>query len=220
MAQRLATPVLVAGLGRFGTAVAETLVGLGHEVLAIDSSARIVQQHADVLTHVVEGDATNVDVLRQLGVGDLAYAVVGMGDNIESSILTVAALVDIGVPSIWAKAITSAHGRILERVGAHHVVFPEHDMGRRVARMVTGRMVDWVQLDEGFAFAETRPPRDVVGRTLAEAHVRARWGVTVVSFRPAGGSWTYATPETTVGPADMLVVAGETAAVQRFAETD
>ncbi len=151
------SPVLVVGLGRFGSAIAQTLTTLGHEVLGVDSDEEVVQAHADVLTHVVAANCTNTVSLRQLGVEEFTHAVVGMGD-IEASILTCVALVDLGVENIWAKAISDAHGRILERVGAHHVVYPESDMGERVAHLVTGRMMEYIQLDDDFALVETRAP--------------------------------------------------------------
>jgi trk system potassium uptake protein TrkA len=210
--------VLVVGLGRFGTALATTLMDLGHEVLGVDSDPENVQRNADVLTHVVEADATDEEVMEQLGAGEFGRAVVGIGTDLEASILTTSVLVSLQVPDIWAKAITAPHGRILERVGAHHVVFPEHDMGRRVAHLVTGRMIEFVQLDEGFALVELRPPRQVVGRSLGDAQVRTRYGITVVCIKPKGGSFTYATPDTVPGPNDILVVAGETDRVKGFAE--
>jgi trk system potassium uptake protein TrkA len=210
--------VLVIGLGRFGTALAETLMDLGHQVLGVDSDADNVQRNADRLTHVVEADGTDDQVMRQLGAGEFGRAVVGIGTDLEASILTTSVLVDLQVPDIWAKAITVPHGRILERVGAHHVVFPEHDMGRRVAHLVSGRMIEFVQLDEGFALVELKPPKQIVGRTLSESQVRARHGITVVCIKPEGGSFTYATPETVPGPNDILVVAGETDRVQGFAD--
>ena len=210
--------MLVVGLGRFGSALARTLMDLGHEVLGVDADPANVQRNAELLTHVVEADATDEEAMRQLGAGEFGRAVVGIGTDLEASILTTAVLDGLGVPDIWAKAVTVPHGRILERVGAHHVVFPEHDMGRRVAHLVTGRMIEFVQLDEGFALVELRPPSQLVGRSLAEAQVRSRHGVTVVCVKPEGGSFTYATPETVPGPNDVLVVAGETSRVERFAE--
>ena len=127
--------VLVIGLGRFGTAVAETLMKLGHQVLGVDADPGNVQRTAARLTHAVEADATDEEVMRQLGAGEFGRAVVGIGTDLEASILSASVLAALEVPDIWAKAITVPHGRILERVGAHHVVFPEHDMGRRVAHL-------------------------------------------------------------------------------------
>lgn len=210
-------PVLVVGLGRFGAALAETLVGLGHEVLAVDGQERRVQHFSGRLTSVVEADSTSEEAMRQVGAHEFSRAVVAIGADIEASILTVGVLVDLGVREIWAKAVTRAHGRILERVGAHHVVFPEHEMGERVAHMVTGRMVDYVELDDAFALVETVAPRDLVGRTLGEARVRDAHGVTVVCIKPSGGRFTYATADTRVGEGDLLVVAGECDAAETFA---
>lgn len=210
--------VLVAGLGRFGGAVARTLTDLGTEVLAVDSEGQRVQEHAAVVAHAVQLDTTNPDALRQVGAADLDRAVVAIGSDIEASILTVAALVDLGIGEIWAKAVTAAHARILERVGAHHVIRPENDMGERVAHIVRGRVIDYVEVDPDFVLAETTPPDEAVGRTLGEAGLRSRYDVTVVGVKPAGGSFTYATPETRVRPDDVLLVAGSPRAVQRFAE--
>ena len=130
--------VLVIGLGRFGGAVADSLVRLGHEVLAIDEDAAIVQSWASRLTHVVQADTTNSDTLKRLGVAEFDRAVVGIGTDIEASLLTVLALSELKVADIWAKALSEKHGRLLERTGAHHVIFPEAAMGERVAHLVTG----------------------------------------------------------------------------------
>ena len=210
--------VLVLGLGRFGRAIALTLQELGYEVLAIDVDGRAVQELAGRLTHVVEADTTNLEALRQLGAADFERAVVAIGTDIEASILTTGALVDLGIPKIWAKAVTAAHGKILERVGANRVVLPEHEMGERVAHLVTGRMLDYMELDEGFALVKTKAPAELVGRTLAEAEVRQRYQITVVCIKPAGGSYTFATQDTKVGEGDILVVAGQPSYAEGFAE--
>ena len=209
--------ILVVGLGRFGGAVAAELVDLNFEVLGIDADAARVQQHSEVLTHVVQADATSDEVLRQLGVEDYRYAVVGIGTDIEASVLTTAALADCGVPTIWAKAVTRAHGRILERVGAHHVVFPEHDMGHRVAHLVGGGILDWFELDENFALVETMVPKEMEGQSLGELALRSAYGVTVVCIKPPGQRFTHATPETVLDQGAVLVVAGPTKKAEDFA---
>lgn len=209
--------VLVIGLGRFGTAVSMELEALGHEVLAVDADPHLVQVWAPRLTHVVAGDGADVDVLRSLGASRFRHAVVAIGDNVEASILCTAALVDLDVAHIWAKALSTQHASILERVGAHRVVFPERDMGVRLAHRLTGQMIDYIEIDEDFALVETGPPRAEVGRSLMEAQLRARYGVTVVSVKPEGGRFTYATPETTLDEGAILLVAGEKDAVERFA---
>ena len=209
---------LVIGLGRFGGGLATTLAELGHEVLGVDRSAKLVQSFASKLTHVVEADSTDIEAMRQVGAEDFQTAVVAIGTELEASILTTAVLVDLRVPRIVAKAITQEHGTILERVGANRVVFPERDMGIRVGHSLAGSMLDYFQLDPGFALVETRAPKELVGKTLAQAEVRKRYGITVVCVKPEGGSFTYATPETIVNVGDILVVAGETKRAEAFGE--
>lgn len=209
--------VVVIGLGRFGGAVAESLVRLGHEVLAIDEDEALVQAAADQLTHVVQADSTSAETLRQLGVADFPHAVVGIGSDIEASVLTTLALSELGVLDIWAKAVNPKHGRILERTGAHHVVYPEAAMGERVAQLVTGKMIDFIEFDDGFAIVKTRTPAELIGRTLEESGVRQKYGVTVVGIKRPRADFTYARPETKVERGDLLIVSGATPLVQRFA---
>ncbi|MCU0259610.1 MAG: TrkA family potassium uptake protein [Ilumatobacteraceae bacterium] len=211
--------IVVIGLGRFGSSLAASLVEMGFEVLGIDYSEERVQQHSDLLTHVVQADTTTDKALRQLGVADAHTAVVCIGTDIESSVLTVTALVDLGVPNIWAKAITAPHGRILERVGAHHVVFPEAEMGSRVAHLLTGTMLEYIALDDDFVMVETVVPSSIVGKTLGEASLRASHRVTVVAVKPEGGSFTYAERDTLLGARDLIVVAGHRGDVTHFAES-
>jgi len=209
--------VVVIGLGRFGGQVAESLARLGHDVLGIDENPEIVQRMADRLTHVVQADSTDDEALRQLGVAEFARAVVGIGTDIEASVLTVLALTELGLRDIWAKAISSKHGRILERVGAQHVVYPEADMGERVAHLVTGQLMDFFELDRGFAIVKVSPPRDVVGKTLAEAALRTRSGLTVVAVKRPGAGIETARPDTVINDGDLLIVAGPTDRIERLA---
>jgi trk system potassium uptake protein len=209
---------IVIGLGRFGGGLATTLVGMGHEVLGVDADPKLVQQFSGTLTHVVEADSTDEEAMRQLGAGEFESAVVAIGTDIEASILTTSVLADLGVSRIVAKAVTEPHGRILERVGAHRVVFPERDMGIRVGHSLAGSILDYFELDPGFALVETRAPKELVGKTLGEAEVRRRYGITVVCIKPEGGSFTYATPETVVNEGDILVVAAEKRRAEAFGE--
>lgn len=209
--------VLVVGLGRFGTSIALTLEGLGTGVLAIDEREDLVQEHAGRLTHVVQADATQPDVLAQVGAQEFTMAVVGVGTSIESSVLITANLVDLGIPLIWAKAVSAAHGKILERIGAHHVVYPEADAGKRVAHLVNGRLMDFIEFDDGFAIVKMRPPREIRGLTLAQSDIRARYGVTVVGVKSPGRDFTYAAPDTTVAEGDLVIVSGHTELIEKFA---
>lgn len=214
---RAGDTAIVIGLGRFGSAVATTLEEMGHQVLGVDASDEIVADHASRLTHVLQADSTRAETLEEIGAKDMAVAVVAIGTDIEASILTTSALVDIGVPSIWAKALTASHARILDRVGAHRVVFPEREMGDRVAHQVTGRMIDWIQLDDDFALVETTAPADMVGRTIGESGARQHHGVTIVCIKPVGKTFTYATAETVVQEGDLLLVAAEARVAEAFA---
>jgi trk system potassium uptake protein TrkA len=212
-----ADSVVVIGLGRFGGQVADSLLRLGHEVLGIDENPKIVQEWAERLTHVVQADSTDNDALRQLAVQEFRRAVVGIGTNIEASVLTVLALTEIGVREIWAKAISAKHGKILTAVGARHVIYPEAAMGDRVAHLITSKMLDFIEFDDGFAIAKVRAPKDSRGRTLAEVGYRTRFGITVVGVKRPGEDFVYALPDTSVPSDAVLIVAGPTAAVQGFA---
>lgn len=209
--------VLVIGLGRFGSALAESLVGLDFEVLGIDADPKLVAAWAGKLTHVVEADSTSEDALRQLGCGEFRRAVVGIGSHIEASILTTSILADLGIAEIWAKAITAAHGRILERVGAHHVVFPEHDAGVRVAHQVTGQVMDYIEFDPDLAMVKTQAPNELAGKVLGESGIRAKYGVTVVGIKKPGRDFTHATGQTRVDPGDILIVSGRPVDTEKFA---
>lgn len=210
--------IVVIGLGRFGSSLAAELVRRGSEVLALDSRPNEVQRHADELTHTAVADSTDPESLRQLGVHQFKRAVVAIGTELEASILTTSLLADFGIPHIWAKATSRQHGRILERVGAHHVVLPEHEMGERVAHLVNGRMLDYIELAEHYALIKTHAPAEAVGNTLGELKLRSKYGVTVVGIKRPGDDFTYATADTTVGQQDILIVAGTTTQVEAFAE--
>lgn len=212
------TRVVVIGLGRFGGSLAAALVQTGWDVLGIDTNHRLVQQHADILTHTAIADSTDLEALRQLAVPDFRRAVVGIGTDIEASILTTSLLVDLAIPNIWAKAISRQHGRILERVGAHHVVLPEHQMGERVAHLVTGRMLDFIEFEDNFALVKTLAPAEALNRPLAESRLRSKYGITVVCIKRTGEDFTYATAQTVVHPGDILIVAGKTRQVETFAD--
>ncbi|KOX24338.1 potassium transporter [Nocardiopsis sp. NRRL B-16309] len=211
---------MVIGLGRFGSSMSLELVNHGWEVLGMDSSPRLVQMFSDALTHTVIADATDDEALRQIGAAQFSHAVVAIGTHLEESILATSQLVDLGVPDIWAKAVSRRHGRILEQVGAHHVVLPEHDMGERVAHLVSGRMLDYVELEEGFSLGKTKAPRELLGKSLRETRVRHKYGITVVSVKRLNEQFTYATEETVLHKGDLIVVAGRTEDVERFAESN
>lgn len=208
--------VLVVGLGRFGTAVAGKLLRLRQEVLAVDERADLVERYADDFTHVVQLDATDGEALEQIGIADIERAVVAVGSDVEASIMAAMALVEAGVSEIWAKAITRKHGVILSRIGVHHVVYPERDAGERIAHAVAGDMIDFIEFDDHYSIARTVAPREMWGKTLAEAAVRSRHSVTVVGLKRHGQDFTHAMPETAVAEGDDLIVSGPSNRVEAF----
>lgn len=210
-------PVLVIGLGRFGSAVASSLERMGHEVLGIDHDAEIVRDHRDMLTQVVEGDSTEVETLEQLGCAEFESAVVAIGTNMEASVLSVLALVDLGVPNIWAKANNERHGRILQRTGAHHVVFPEQKMGERVARLLNERLLDFIAFGDDFGIARLKAPESIMGLPLVMSECRKKHDITVVGVKRRGEDFIHATPDTIILPDDELVVSGLVEKIEAFA---
>jgi len=208
--------IIVIGLGRFGSSLSRSLVEMGHEVLGLDLDPANVQEHTGLLTHVAEVDTTSVRALRQLGVGDATTVIVCIGNDVEASVLTTAALYDLEVPNIWAKAMTEPHGRILSRVGAHSVVFPEADMGERVAHLVTGRMLEYVTLDEDFVLAEMIAPKSIVGVPLGDSNLRRDHRVTIVCHKPSGERFSHADRDTILSASDLIVVAGSRDDVDAF----
>ena len=213
-----AANVAVIGLGRFGSSLALELVKGGHQVLGIDNDDKIVQSLAGELTHVVTANTTDEDTLKELGLADLDCAVVAIGADLEASILTTSLLLQIGVKQLWVKANSTAHGRILEQIGAHHVIFPEYEMGRRVAHMVTGESLDYVQIDEDFVMVKSICPESFDGQTLAELKIRSEYGVTVVAVNSGDGVYKPAFPETKLSAGDLLVVAGRKQPLDNFVQ--
>jgi trk system potassium uptake protein TrkA len=210
-------PVLVIGLGRFGAGAAGQLDRLGREVLAVDESPALVQKWADRVTHTVQADARSIDSLRQIGAQDFSVAIVAVGSSIEASVLITANLVDLRVPQIWAKAISQSHGKILARIGANHVIYPEAEAGERVAHLVSGRMLDFIEFDDDFAMVKMYPPKPVRGMPLSESNIRKKYGITIVGVKSPGQDFTYATAETVITNRDLIIVSGKSQAIEEFA---
>lgn len=209
--------IMVIGLGRFGASLANALVQLGHQVLAVDASIERVQSLADELPHIVQANTCDPEVLKQLSALDFAHVVVSIGNDMESSVLTTLNLSQMGVRDIWVKANSSQHGRIVARLGAHHVVYPERDMGERVAHLVTGKMIDFIEFVDGFAIAKTHLPNNLPHQTLAAAQLWERFHINVIGIKRNGSGFIYAQPNTLLLPDDLLVITGSTDDVEAFA---
>jgi len=175
---------VVIGLGRFGTSVAKTLTKLGHDVLAIDSSEAAVQVVANSVTHAVTADAREEETLRSLGVRNFDVAIVAIGNDIEANILITLMLKEMGVKMVVSKAMNNLHGRVLEKIGADKIVFPEKDMGVRLAHnLVTHNMMDWIELSPDYSVVEISVPQKFVGKTLGELDLRAKYGINVIAVK-------------------------------------
>ena len=209
--------VLVIGLGRFGGAAALELRKLGHTVVGVEKDPALAEQFSSQLDKVVHADAASTKTAESVRVRNFKLAVVGIGSSVEASVLCAGNLIDAGVTSIWAKAVSPEHARILQRIGVQHVISPEAESGTRVAHLVNGRMLDYIEFEDGFAIVKMVPPRESIGFTLGQAQLRSRYGVTVVGVKSPGQDFKHAVPETKVTAADTLIVSGPRELIERLA---
>lgn len=209
--------VAVIGLGRFGSALATTLAEQGIEVLAIDSSPKRVEAVSDRLAHCVVADSSDREAMDQIGIAEFSHVVVAIGTDIESSVLTCSLLDEIGITDIWAKAITEQHARILRRVGAHHVVSPEAETGRRVAHLVTGYLVDFQTISGDLAIAEIAVPPSLQQEPLHDCALVERFGVHLMAVRHAGGELESVRDTVQLGAGDRILVWGVPDALRAMA---
>jgi len=200
----------VIGLGRFGSAMARTLVELGQDVLGIDSNEANVQALAERVPHLLCLNALDRRALVEAGVAEMDVGVVSIGSNVESSLLIVVTLQEMGIKTIMAKATTAIHGRILERLGVDRVVYPEREMAQRSAHsLVVPNVIDHIGLSQDFSIIEIPAPQRFTGRTLREIELRARHGLTLIAIKRRASEEQAAT--TMVSPnADELIRAGDT----------
>ncbi|GAA1057851.1 potassium transporter [Agromyces luteolus] len=213
-----ADSVAVIGLGRFGSSLALELMAGGTEVLGIDADEEIVQALNGELTQVVRADSTKSEVLKQLAVDEFDRVVVAIGSDITASILTCSVLLGMKIPVIWAKAVTEQHAVILEQLGVHHVIRPEAEMGRRVAHLVRGAALDYIEIEKGYAIVKTAPPARLHGVPLGQTALRKELGVTVAAFKRPGEEWRNADAETVLGPGDTVLIVGPTRKAEGFAQ--
>ena len=174
----------IIGSGRFGQALIESLVEKGAEVLLLDTSHEKVQNAADFVAKAVQGDATSARTLKEAGFGACDVVVICIGNNMEGSIMATVNCKDLGVPTVVAKAVSDLHGKVLKRVGADIVVYPDRDRAQRLARALLSRSpIDLFEITDGVSVAEVTPPAELVGKTLVEGNVRQQFGVTVLAIR-------------------------------------
>ncbi len=203
--------VVVIGLGRFGASVAREMYQMGHDVLGIDVDEKNVQDMLGQVTYAVKSDATNEAVLKELGVSNFDVAVVAVGSDVQASILVTVLLKDLGIPFIVVRAINELHGNAIERVGADKVVYPEQEMGRRLAHTGFDKgVLDYMEVAPNYGITKLRPPDPLIKRTLAEAGLsspRDKYHVAVLAIRRGREHLLVPGRDEEIRPGDVLIVA-------------
>ncbi|MFF2480728.1 potassium channel family protein [Paenibacillus sp. NPDC058071] len=208
---------VIVGLGRFGSSLGRELIQLGHEVLGIDKCEEAVQEMSDVLTYAVSADCTDEEALRSLGARNFDCGVVAIGDDIQASILTTILLKDLGVKRVVAKAMSELHGRVLEKIGVDRVVYPERDMGIRVAhQLVSPNLLDYIELSKDYTIVELTVPKQMNGKSLKELNPRARFGCSIVAINKPSGIIIAPTATDTLMERDVMVVIGTNDQIEQF----
>ncbi|MFH1853789.1 MAG: TrkA family potassium uptake protein [Candidatus Omnitrophota bacterium] len=217
----------VIGLGRFGWSVAKTLSEKGHQVLAIDKNEELVQGASDFVTEAVQVDSTDEKALKAVGIMNVDVAILGIGTNLEASVLTALILKELGIQHIVARAVTDEHGKVLERVGATKVILLERDMGIRVANsLVSPSVLEHIELSPEFSIMETVPPKEFIGKSIRDLDVRARYDLNIIGVRKAESA-RETTCELNIAPkadyvikqGDVFVILGSNVNLDKFKKT-
>lgn len=199
---------VVLGMGRFGISVARTLYGLGHDVLGVDKDEEIIQSLSNELTHIVAADVLDEETYRALGLRNFDVAVVAVRD-LEPSMMCTLMLKECGVPFILAKASSALHGRMLEKIGADKVIYPERDMGIRVGHnLADSNIIDYIELVDNISIIEIGAPEFMIGKSLSEVELRRLYNVTVVALRRNGEVLVNPNPHDKIQKTDILVMLG------------
>jgi trk system potassium uptake protein TrkA len=207
----------VIGLGRFGSSLAKELVSQGLEVLGIDRDEETVDEMADILTHAIVADSTEEETLRSIGIRNFDCAIVAIGDDIQASIMTAILLKDLGVKMVVAKALTELHGKVLERLGADRVIYPERDMGIRVAhQLVNPNLLDYIELSKDYTIVELSVPGKLNGVTLKELDPRAKYGCSVVAINKKSGVIIAPVATDVINERDIMVIIGTNKQIESF----
>ncbi len=212
---------VVVGLGRFGASVATTLAENGHEVLAIDRDPEKVQAISADVTHAVEADATDEEALKTLGVRNFDVAVVSIGDNVSANILCTLILKELNLPYVIVKAPDTLHGKVLTKVGADRVVYPERDMGSRIAQnLISSNVLDYIEFAPEYGVIEILASEKMTGKTLKELELRANFDVNVMAIKR--GEQLYISPgaDDKILEGDKLVLMGKNENLDKMRDFD
>ncbi|WP_124726972.1 potassium channel family protein [Staphylospora marina] len=207
----------IIGLGRFGGSVARTLHAMGHEVLAIDKDPERVQALAQEVAHAVEADTTDEHALKALGIRNFDVVVVAIGNDIQASILTTLILKEMGVSNIVVKATNELHGKVLMKIGADKVVFPERDMGvRLVHSLISPNILEFIELSEDHSMVEIVAGEFFKGKTLQQLDIRRRFGCNVMAIKSGDRFNIAPSANDVIHEGDMLVVIGHNRDLQKL----
>lgn len=211
---------VVFGLGKFGRSVALTLVNNGCDVLAIDRNDDIIQDVSDFVTHAVQADVTDADALQALGIRNFDVAVVAISNDMQSSIMATILAKEMGVPYVIAKAQNDIHKKVLEKVGADQVIFPERDIGVRIANNLSSdSFVDFIELSNDFSIVEIEVDRDWVGKTIRELDLRKNYGLNVIGMRSGESISITPGPDMILTINEALIVIGNNENLKRFSKS-
>jgi len=203
---------LVIGAGRFGSSVARNLFKLGHDVMVMDNDEEKVEQFSSEVTNAVKADASSEACLKALDIKNFDTVVLAIGDDIQASIMAAILLIELGAKRIVAKARTMLHGKVLDKVGVNQVVFPERDMGQKLARsLIAPTIIDMIELSDDYSVVEVSAPTEMVGKSLKELNLRARYGISIIALRRNNGHKTIISPvaEDIIEKEDIIVAIGE-----------
>lgn len=200
----------VIGLGRFGSSIAKTLYSLGHEVLAVDENEEAVADIVEHVTHAVQADATDETSLKALGIRNFDVAIVAIGNDMQASILVTLMVKEMGIDYVVSKAQNDLHAKVLYKTGADRVVFPEREMGVKVANnLVSSNILDYIELSEDYSIVEIQPISEWMGKNLKEINMRAKYGVNVMAIKQHGDINISPTAADTIKQGDILIVVGQ-----------
>lgn len=207
----------VIGLGRFGKSVARTLSTLGYDVLAIDSSEHEVQEIANDVAHTVQLDARDEDALKALGIRNFDVVIVAIGEDIQSNILVTVILKDLGVKYVVAKAQNHIHGKVLKKIGADRVIYPEKDMGIRLAyNLATSNIMDIIEMSEDYSIIEIAAPSRFVNKSIGELNLRANYGINVIAIKKNDSIIAAPGANTVIEENDILIILSKKEALRRL----
>lgn len=212
------SPVTVIGLGRFGLALSRELTSYGVEVFGIDSSEKLVREHAQDCTDFAVADTTDPQALIQLGVDEATCVVIGIGTDLEASILTASNVLEFGVPDIWAKATSDAHAKILTQIGVHHVIRPERDTGRRVAHLLGGRFENFAEVDSDYGMIKLAAPQVLIGKAVTNVELWKRRNVQVVAVKSPASEWRPFRESMVLHSSDLIIIAGSPTRLEAFSQ--